>query len=808
MADAIRGISLRRGYDPGEYALVAFGGAGAQHACGVASRLGIGTVVVPADAGLLSALGIGHAPLERFAERQVLRRLDEIGGEIASTFESLATEAADAVAREGVDASAIVIRRRIASLRYVGQDSTLTVGWDPAIDLRTAFEDRHSAIYGHRPAARPIEVESLRAIASTVVVDPPAAPDPQPHDATPAATRRTWLGGAWADVPVYEREGLRPGAHLGGPALIAERHSATFVAQGWAARLDSAENLVLECETKCVGAGCVSAEVGVDRTATMVPDHGAVHSRTNALTHSRTSPPDAVRTELFISRFRALVTEMGEMLRRTALSTNVKERLDFSCALLDSDGELVVNAPHIPVHLGAMGLCVRAVRDALDMRPGDVVVTNHPGFGGSHLPDVTVITPVHDTDGTVIGYVASRAHHAEIGGTRPGSMPPSAHTLAEEGVVIAPMHLVSEGRARWAEIRAVLEGGPHPSRAVDDNLADLAAAVAANHRGAEMLRALAREHGREAVAGYMGALKRRAEDGIRAALGGIPDGVYMAEERLDDGSPLRVRIAVEGDRASISFAGSSGVHPGNLNATPAIVRSVVLYVLRLLVREPLPLNEGLMRAVDLDVPPGLLNPPFGDPRTDPAVVGGNTEVSQRLTDTLLKALGIAACSQGTMNNVLWGSEGFGYYETVCGGSGAGPGWHGASAVHTHMTNTRITDPEVVEHRYPVRVDRFAVRAGSGGAGRWRGGDGAVRELTFLRPMSLSVLTQHRAEGPYGMAGGLGGAPGRQRVLRAAGGEVELKSVDGMEVQAGDRLVLETPGGGGYGRPDDGPGAAG
>jgi 5-oxoprolinase (ATP-hydrolysing) len=449
-----------------------------------------------------------------------------------------------------------------------------------------------------------------------------------------------------------------------------------------------------------------------------------------------------------------------------------------------------------------MGLCVRAVRDAVPMRPGDVIVTNHPGFGGSHLPDVTVITPVHDTDGTVIGYVASRAHHAEIGGTRPGSMPPSARTLAEEGVVIAPMHLVSEGRARWAEIRAVLEGGPHPSRAVDDNLADLAAAVAANHRGAEMLRAMAREHGRGAVAGYMDALKRRAEEGIRAALRGIPDGVYEAEERLDDGSPLRVRIVVEGDRASIGFAGSADVHPGNLNATPAIVRSVVLYVLRLLVREPLPLNEGLMRAVELDIPPGLLNPPFGDPARDPAVVGGNTEVSQRLTDTLLKALGLAACSQGTMNNVLWGSDRFGYYETVCGGSGAGPGWHGASAVHTHMTNTRITDPEVVEHRYPVRVERFAVRAGSGGAGRWRGGDGAMRELTFLQPMSLSVLTQHRAEGPYGMAGGLPGAPGRQRVVRAGGGEMELKSVDGMEVEAGDRLVLETPGGGGFGLPAD------
>jgi 5-oxoprolinase (ATP-hydrolysing) len=795
MADAIRGISLRRGYDPSAYALVAFGGAGAQHACGVASRLGIGTVLVPTDAGLLSALGIGHAPLERFAERQVLRPLDDVASTLPDLFHALAAEAADAVAREGVPRGEIAIRRRIANLRYTGQDSTLTIEWDADTPLRDAFEARYAAVYGHRPAARPIEVESVRAIASTRVADPPSSPAPDPHDADPAGTRATWIGGAWTDVPVYERDALRPGARVPGPSLVAETHSATWVAAGWGASVDGAGNLVLQCES----AKCESAKVTATAETDADAADSAVHSRTFALSHSRTSVPEAVRLELFVSRFRALVGDMGEMLRRTALSTNVKERLDFSCALLDADGELVVNAPHIPVHLGAMGLCVRAVRDAVRMEPGDVIVTNHPGFGGSHLPDVTVITPVHGDDARLIGYVASRAHHAEIGGTRPGSMPPAARTLAEEGVVIRPMHLVRAGEARWDAMRHVLAGGPHPSRSIDDNLADLAAAVAANHRGAEMLRTLAREHGPDAAAGYMDALKRRAEAGIRDALRRIPDGSYHAEERLDDGSPLCVRIDVDGDRAEIRFDGSAGVHPGNLNATPAIVRSVVLYVLRLLVREPLPLNEGLLRAVDLHLPPGLLNPPFGDdPTLDPAVVGGNTEVSQRLTDTLLKALGVAACSQGTMNNVLWGSDRFGYYETVCGGAGAGPGWDGASAVHTHMTNTRITDPEVVEHRYPVRVERFGIRAGSGGAGAHRGGDGAVREITFLAPMSLSVLTQHRAEGPYGMHGGGPGAPGLQRVLRAGGETVELGSVDGVEVETGDRLVLETPGGGGWG----------
>ncbi|HEY0017935.1 MAG TPA: hydantoinase B/oxoprolinase family protein [Longimicrobium sp.] len=788
MADAIRGISLRRGYDPSEYALVAFGGAGAQHACGVASRLGIGTVIVPTDAGLLSAMGIGHAPLERFAERQVLRRLDEVQDEIASVFDALSAEAADAVAREGVPRDEIAVRRRIANLRYVGQDSTLTIEWNRSVPLRDAFEARYAAVYGHRPASRPIEVESLRAIASTTMADDPPPPAPEPHDAAPAATRETWIGGAWVQVPVYERDRLVPGARLAGPALIAERHSATYVAAGWSASVDGASNLILIDETP------LPRSLGEGSTAVARNERKDGRGRGPAV-------PQAIRLELFVSRFRALVGEMGEMLRRTALSTNVKERLDFSCALLNAAGELVVNAPHIPVHLGAMGLCVRAVRDAVQMRPGDVIVTNHPGFGGSHLPDVTVITPVHDDGAVLLGYVASRAHHAEIGGTRPGSMPPAARTLAEEGVVIAPMHLVRGGEARWDAMRDVLAGGSHPSRSIDDNLADLAAAVAANHRGAELLRALAREHGCRAVADYMDALKQRAEAGIRDALRRIPDGAYTAEERLDDGAPLCVRITVEGDRATIDFGGSAGVHAGNLNATPAIVRSVVLYVLRLLVREPLPLNEGLLRAVELIVPPGLLNPPFGtDPSLDPAVVGGNTEVSQRLTDTLLKALGLAACSQGTMNNVLWGSDRFGYYETVCGGTGAGPAWDGASAVHSHMTNTRITDPEVVEHRYPVRVERFGIRAGSGGAGAHRGGDGAVRELTFLAPMSLSVLTQHRAEGPYGAAGGAPGAPGRQRLIRATGEVVELGSVDGTEVEAGDRLLLETPGGGGWGAP--------
>ena len=519
---------------------------------------------------------------------------------------------------------------------------------------------------------------------------------------------------------------------------------------------------------------------------------------------------EAVELELFSNRFRAIVAEMGEQLRRTAVSVNVKERLDFSCALLDPNGRLVVNAPHIPVHLGALGVCVRAVSEAVKWQPGDVVATNHPAYGGSHLPDVTVITPVFESGssdaGPLLGFVANRAHHAEIGGARPGSMPPAAECLAEEGVVIPPTYLVRGGEARWQNVRERLTGDRFPSRSVDENLADLAAAVAANHRGAEALQRLAARHGGPVVKGFVAALARQAGDLSAAALARFEPGEYEAEERLDDGAQLRVRITLQPDAepwAVFDFAGSSTVHAGNLNATPGIVRSVVLYVLRLLIDEPVPLNEGLLDGVELRIPQGILNPDFsGPPESAPAVVGGNVETSQRLVDTLLKALGVAACSQGTMNNLLFGNERFAYYETIGGGCGAGPTGPGASGVHSHMTNTAITDPEVLEVRYPVRLERFGFRAGSGGGGRHRGGNGVRRELRFNEPLSVSLLTQHRQQGPYGLNGGEPGMPGRQRVLRSDGSEQVLGSVDGCEVSAGDRLVIETPGGGGWGPSGD------
>jgi len=775
MADAIRHISLRLGYDPAEYALVAFGGAGPQHALAVADRLGVETVLIPADAALLSAHGLAAAAVERFAEQQVLRTLDDLGGSIEGLLEPLASRAASLLRREGVPRDRVVIRRRIAGMRYIGQDSQLEVEVGFDADLREAFEGRYQVVFGHLPVEREIELVSLRVVASSrgddVEREPVERVAVHPAEAGREAVVRFF--GEERSVPVLDCEELTPGARLAGPCLVLERYSAFVVEDGW------------------------NVEVDADRAL-------VARRRERAVTSGDSGRPEAVRLELFTHRFETIAREMGESLRRTAVSTNVKERLDFSCAVLDRAGELVVNAPHIPVHLGSLGLCVRRIAAAVELAPGDTVVTNHPAFGGSHLPDVTLVSPAHGTDGELVGYVASRAHHAEIGGALPGSMPPAARCLAEEGVVIPPTHLVRRGEADWDAVRELLESGDHPSRAVEDNLADLRAALAANVRGVAALSRLAEQHGAGAVSRYMRALEDRAEAGIRRALARVADGRYAAEEVLDDGTPIVVTIEVDGDRATFDFGGSAGVHPGNLNATSAIVRSAVLYVLRLMIDEPLPLNEGLLRAVTLKIPPGILDPSFpDDPSAAPAVVGGNVETSQRLVNGCVRALGLAAASQGTMNNLLFGDAGRSYYETVCGGCGAGPGFAGASAVHSHMTNTRITDAELIEHRYPVRVERFCVRRGSGGAGRFRGGDGAVREIAFLEPLTLSLLSQHRNAGPAGLAGGSPGKPGAQWVVRASGERAELGAIDSTEVGPGDLLVLETPGGGGYGDPEAG-----
>jgi 5-oxoprolinase (ATP-hydrolysing) len=772
MADAIRRISLRRGYDPAEHALVAFGGAGPQHAVAVADRLGVERVVVPGDPALLSAHGLREAAVERFAEQQLLRPLAAVEDDLARLVEQQSQRALKLLEREGVAADDALVRRRIASLRYTGQDATLEVDLEHGRSLGDAFEERYQDVFGHRPEGRRIELVSLRVVASSRSDGARRAADQaESHRPRSVGRARVRFAGKWIEAATYERDSLAPGALIDGPCLVHERYSSIVIEPGWRALVNDTGMVVLE-------------RIGP------------------AVSRGPSSRPAAVRLELFTHRFETIAREMGESLKRTAVSTNIKERLDFSCAILDSKGQLIVNAPHIPVHLGSLGLCVRDVAATLDLAPGDTVVTNHPAFGGSHLPDVTLISPVHANGGQLLGFVASRAHHAEIGGALPGSMPPMATRLAEEGVVIPPLSLVHGGVADWQRVRALLEAGPFPSRAVEDNLADLRAALAANVRGVTALAELAGREGAAAVTGHMEALKDRAESRIRAALDRIDDGRYEAIEELDDGSALHMAFEIVGDRAICDFNGSADVHPGNLNATPAIVRSAVLYVLRLLIDEPLPLNEGLMRAVELRIPRGILDPGFDtDAARAPAVVGGNVETSQHLVNGLLRALGLAAASQGTMNNVLFGDARRSYYETICGGCGAGPGFHGTSAVHSHMTNTLITDPEVIEHRHPVRIERFAVRRGSGGAGRHRGGDGVVREIRFLEPLTLSVLSQHRNAGPAGLRGGAAGSPGSQRVVRAKGdGSQALAAIDSTEVGPGDLLVIETPGGGGYGDP--------
>jgi 5-oxoprolinase (ATP-hydrolysing) len=738
MADAIRAISVREGYDPADYALVCFGGAGGLHACPVAENLGIRTVLFPKDAGLLSAYGLQQARMERICERQVLQPLAQVEAGLAGQFAELEAEGRRQLEDEGMGPDRCEVRQRVALLRLAGQDSPLEVPWTPEGSLDEAFAGRYEQVFGYWQPGGELEVVKLRAV---VAVE------------------------SGADA----REGFgEPEAAASSARVLADETATLVVDPGWS---------------------LTRGETGTLRLT------GGVYRKTD------TEAADTlVRRELFTNRFRRVVEEMGMQLQRTAVSTNVKERLDYSCALLDAKGELVANAPHIPVHLGALGLCVRKVVAALELRPGDVVVTNHPGFGGSHLPDVTAITPVHADGGALVGYVASRAHHAEIGGKRPGSMPVDAASLAEEGVVIAPRYLLRKGENHFGKLEKLLRGGDWPSRDVAHNLADIRAQVAANRRGAQTLLAMADEFGRQRVAAQMEDLKAFSAFALARALDKAVNEPRRARQRMDGGAVIAVEIRREGKGVCIDFTDTSAVQPNNLNATPAIVHSALIYALRLLVREDIPLNDGLLAGLDVRLPEGMLNPAFpGDPAAAPAVMGGNVEVSQRLVDALLLALGMAACSQGTMNNFVFGDERRSYYETIGGGAGAGEGFDGAGGVHCHMTNTAITDPEVFEWRYPVRLWCFGLRAGSGGKGRWHGGDGLVREVEFLEPLGVSLLTQRRGEGPEGLAGGGAGQPGRQTLIAPDGGQRQLGASDQFDAVPGQRLRIETPGGGGYGR---------
>jgi 5-oxoprolinase (ATP-hydrolysing) len=770
MAGAIRKISIARGYDPADYVLLAFGGAGGMHACKIASLLGMQTIVVPADAGLLSAYGLANAVIERFAEKLVLRPYEEIKSDLGIWIAELGRLAMDDVKKEG-GSREITLRVKTVFLRFMGQDESLPVPWQEGEDLIPLFREHYMRIYGHWTENREIEVESIRVAAAEREADDEQVglPD-KTYSPEPAKSISSYCDGTWRNIPVVRREDLDTGAKVSGHALLIDQYSTTLIENDW------------EMIINHYGAAIIKNKL---------PERAGHHEE---------AVIKETRLELFTNRFKFIAENMGAMLQRTSLSVNIKERLDFSCALVGPDGYLVANAPHIPVHLGSLGICVRSLMEKMDMGPGDTIITNHPAYGGSHLPDVTVVTPVFTAGNELLGYVVNRAHHAELGGTRPASMPPDATSLEEEGVIIEPFRLVSKGQVNWTGLREILESGPWPSRAVEENIADLNAALAANLAGAVGLRELAVKHGSLQVIEYMQYLRDYAASRMRLVLGRMPDGRYEAQEELDDKSILKVLIEIIKDTCSIDFTGSSGVHPGNMNATYAIVNSVVIYVLRLLLNEPLPLNEGILEPVRVVLPESLLNPDFSRSHSEcPAIVGGNVEVSQRLTDTLLKAFGVVACSQGTMNNLMMGNDGYSYYETICGGCGAGPGFTGASGVHHHMTNTRITDPEILEHRYPIRLVEFSIRKKSGGRGAYRGGNGVVRVLEFTEESTVSILSQHRIIKPYGMHDGKSGKRGRQLIIRAGGAREKLDGIAWITAYPGDRLMMKTPGGGGWGK---------
>ncbi|WP_053708211.1 hydantoinase B/oxoprolinase family protein [Streptomyces sp. NRRL B-3648] len=783
IANAVKRISVQKGHDVTRYALTTFGGAGGQHACGVADALGIRAVLVPPMAGVLSALGIGLADTTAMREQSVEAPLEAAAMPgIRTTADDLETAARAELAAEGVPEDRIRVTRR-AQLRYDGTDTTLTVELGEPDAMRDAFEERHRATYSFA-LDRPVVVEAL-SVEATGITAPPDLSALAPYEGRSDApgTVRLHTGGAWRDVPLHRREALPPGETVTGPAIITEAGATTVVDDGWRAAATDDGHLLMERAT-------ITQSSDLDTEI------------------------DPVLLEVFNNLFMSIAEQMGARLESTAQSVNIKERLDFSCALFDPDGNLVANAPHIPVHLGSMGTSVKEVirRRGAAMRPGDTYAVNDPYHGGTHLPDVTVITPVFDTDrGTDTGseprilfHVASRGHHAEIGGIAPGSMPAHSGTIEEEGVLFDNWLLTENGRFREEETRRLLTEAPYPSRNPRTNLADLRAQIAANQKGVDEVRRMIEEFGLDVVQAYMRHVQDNAEEAVRRVIDALDDGEYAYE--TDSGAVIRVRIRVDRAerRATIDFTGTSPQLATNFNAPLAVVDAAVLYVFRTLVADDIPLNDGCLRPLDIIVPAGSMLAP----EPPAAVVAGNVETSQAITGALYAALGVQAEGSGTMNNVTFGNDRHQYYETIASGSGAGDGFPGADVVQTHMTNSRLTDPEVLEWRLPVRLEEFAVRRGSGGAGRWRGGDGAVRRIRFLEPMTVSTLSQHRRVPPYGMAGGAPGALGANRVERADGTVTDLGASGSADVGPGDVLVIETPGGGGYGRPSPAPDQAG
>ena len=785
MAQAIRSVSLARGYDPREYLLVAFGGAAGQHACAIGTELKIPRILVHPDAGILSAYGIGLADVIKHRARGIYRNLADSNQALEAVFAQLGNELETEMEAEGLSLGK-ADKSYALELRYLGTDAALLIPEPSDRDYRAAFQRAHQQRYGYCYSDRGLEIVTARVevtIRSKTQMSPALRSSTAQQTATNPGRKpvTAYFDGRPQETTVLRDTDLTSGTMITGPAIVAGQHATTVIDPDWQAEILSGGEILLSSR---------------DVKQTAVP------ARCQISNHTRSLPADPILLEVYNNQFAAIAEQMGITLRNTSSSVNVKERLDFSCALFTHQGDLVVNAPHIPVHLGAMSETVKCViADNPKLRPGDVFATNDPYRGGSHLPDITIITPVFSpTDDRLVFFVANRAHHAELGGIAPGSMPPFSQTLAEEGVLIRNFKLVAAGVPRLEAIRQVLLSAEFPTRAISDNLADLSAQIAANRRGARDLLELIGRRGLDNVEAYMEHIQRAAEQKMRQALSQLEDGTRTFTDHLDDGSPIRVTISICGDTAHLDFAGTGPVLPGNLNANRAIVTAAVLYVLRCLIDEPIPLNQGVLAPVRITLPECLLNPPDrGDAKACAAVAAGNVETSQRVVDVLLGAFGLAAASQGTMNNLLFGNRSFGYYETLCGGSGATSSGPGADAVQTHMTNTRLTDPEVLEQRFPVRVKRFSIRHGSGGDGSYRGGNGVVRELEFLDDLEVALLSQRRAAAPpYGLLGGNPGKRGRNVLQPRQGTPRELGGLASFHVVPGDVLIVKTPGGGGFG----------
>ncbi len=768
MANAIKRISVARGYDTRRYVLNCFGGAGGQHACLVADALGMKKIFIHPFSGLLSAYGMKLAGLRAMRQRAVGQTFDET---LVPHLHKIADElGAEAVADIAAQGGIAVDKKATAHIRYDGSDTTLAVPLGSQTEMAEHFAAKHAQLFGFgfegkKLIAESIEVEATDAAKHSSEDIARSARQSQRQILAPT---RFYSGGRWLKAAVHRTDSLEAGKSIDGPALLIEPHQTIVVEPGWKADITPARAVVLARATP----------------------------KTTAATHTA-AKIDPVLLEVFANLFMAIAEEMGATLQNTASSVNIKERLDFSCAIFDAEGGLVANAPHMPVHLGSMGDCVTAIvaKHGADMKPADFFVTNAPYDGGTHLPDVTVVAPVF-VDGVRRYFVASRGHQADIGGITPGSMPPFSSDISEEGALFDGIRMIRDGHFDEDAVRSVLGAGKYPARNPDQNIADLKAQAAACTRGSEELKRAVALYGADTVTAYMRHVQDNAEESVRKVIGALKDGAFAMP--MDSGTEIRVKVSV--DRASrsarVDFTGTSLQQKTNLNAPRSVTKAAVLYVFRCLVESDIPMNAGCLKPIEIVIPDGTLL----SPRPPGAVAGGNVETSQAVVDALFGALGVLAASQGTMNNLTFGNARHQYYETICGGAGAGAAFDGQSAIHTHMTNSRLTDPEILEARYPVLLEEFSIRQGSGGAGAHHGGDGTIRRIRFREAMTAAILSTRRETAPFGLEGGAPGAKGETKILRKTGETILLKGRDEIEVDAGDRIEIATPGGGGFGKP--------